>query len=307
MKRNVLRRFVRWTLSRAEALCRRRVDDHLPLITSRAFTLIELLVVIAVIAVLMAVLLPTLSQARKQARAVVCQSNLRQWGVLYATLTAENEGHLPTEHGDYFRNRDQYWWHGWGSRWFDGVEPRWYSANRKIMCCPMAAKAVEPAFGGGQPWGGTFVAWGYPRENYPRGSYGLNSWVHWGYWDAAPNQQDPATVFGRIADVRDPAAVPVLLDCSWTSGNHNDPFSPPPQCDGVPIRTAGTLLNNSCINRHNGYVNSLFLDWSVRKVGLKELWTIRWYGKYDTSGPWTKAGGVQPADWPRWMWRFRDY
>ena len=29
-----------------------------------------------------------------------------------------------------------------------------------------------------------------------------------------------------------------------------------------------------CINRHHGGINMLFADWSVRKVGLKELWTL---------------------------------
>jgi hypothetical protein len=49
------------------------------------------------------------------------------------------------------------------------------------------------------------------------------------------------------------------------------------------------------------------MDWSVRKVGLKELWTLKWHREYNTRGPWTKAGGMQPEDWPKWMRKFKEY
>jgi prepilin-type processing-associated H-X9-DG protein len=61
------------------------------------------------------------------------------------------------------------------------------------------------------------------------------------------------------------------------------------------------------MNRHDGGINALFLDWSVRKVGLKELWNLKWRKDWDTAGPWTKAGGVTPEAWPEWMRRFKDY
>ena len=46
-----------------------------------------------------------------------------------------------------------------------------------------------------------------------------------------------------------------------------------------------------------------FLDWSVRKVDLKELWTLKWHKTYMTDGPWTRAGGVTADQWPEWMRR----
>jgi len=45
----------------------------------------------------------------------------------------------------------------------------------------------------------------------------------------------------------------------------------------------------------------------VRKVGLKELWTLQWHRAFNVAGPWTKAGGVLPENWPEWMRTFKDY
>jgi hypothetical protein len=49
------------------------------------------------------------------------------------------------------------------------------------------------------------------------------------------------------------------------------------------------------------------MDWSARKVGLKELWTLKWTPDVKADNSWTKAGDVRPQDWPEWMRRFRDY
>jgi prepilin-type N-terminal cleavage/methylation domain-containing protein len=56
----------------------------------KGFTLIELLVVVSIIALLVAIFIPTLKSSRNHAKAIVCQSNLRQWGTTLS-LSAEEK------------------------------------------------------------------------------------------------------------------------------------------------------------------------------------------------------------------------
>ncbi len=61
----------------------------------RGFTLIELLVVIAIIAVLAGILMPVFFRARKQARKVTCQSQLRQVSLALEMYTSDCDDLLP--------------------------------------------------------------------------------------------------------------------------------------------------------------------------------------------------------------------
>ncbi len=296
--------------------------------SKRAFTLVELLAVIAIIALLMAILLPTLQRVRRQAKAVACQSNLRQWGTVWAMGTAENDGHLPDwksrqplsgpplrGQGSWLGAWDWYFW------WASSLGPYWgrdvYSQTRKIRCCPMAAKPANPTGEGYRISGGTFLAWGRvgPKDDWPWDSYGpwedhygsygdnIALWgPHWEWENDDPN-------YWRTTHVKGASNVPVLVDSALPDTVIDNIVSGPPPDDAIPTtwRTVTTCWTSCCINRHDGFVNCLFMDWSVRKVGLKELWTLKWYPTFDTNGPWTKAGGVRPEDWPKWMRRFKDY
>jgi len=291
---------------------------------AKGFTLIELLVVIAVIVLLMAVLLPTLSRVRKQARAVGCQGNLRQWGLLFSTELTANNGQM-----DFFPFASEYTeadrdWRG--LCFWPQSERRYGPQIRDLFLCPMASRVdytyETRMYKSGWPTasGGTFIAfWVRPPDGKIRAfSYGFNDTVAvlsmgnsvgwrpdtWpNIWPLWPNYTE------RTPSL---ASIPLMFDCSsWTAGVGSFTLykQPPPPYESLyraPV-VPEYSWSSTCINRHDGGVNYLFLDWSVRKVGLKELWTLKWNPSFDTRGPWTRAGVVEPSDWPAWMRNFKDY
>jgi prepilin-type N-terminal cleavage/methylation domain-containing protein/prepilin-type processing-associated H-X9-DG protein len=252
--------------------------------TRKAFTLVELLVVIAIIALLVSILLPALAQAREHAKASVCLVQLKGWGQLFAMYASEHDGYMPTGHDAGFEDWPRFF-------------RKDYGYADKFRTCPNATLAMD-GVGAHGIWRASNppLFW---QDAGDYGSYGINIWAgnpapgEWGFGNDN---------FWMTTDIKGGLAgnIPVLFDNTWFGIWPDNPgdanISPPPFNTG-----AGSTISSCVINRHYGAINMLFMDFSVRRVPLKEIWTLKWHKNFNTSNFWTKAGGVTPGDWPEWM------
>ena len=263
----------------------------------RAFTLIELLVVIAIIALLMSILMPTLNLARKQARSAGCQMNLHHWGVIWSMYCDDNNG--------YFCGAGTLGWQR--GTWVIALRPQ-YETRSGILECPMATKRSAA----GTEWGGPFntfvMGTGGYADRREEASYGANAWIYYPAPGQTAIQGRPTKYNWKTKDVKGSDRVPLFADTMWRGGGPSEVGTrgDPPQVDGQWLGYDHEMMH-FCIDRHNGFINTLFMNWSVRKVGLKELWTFKWHREFNVYGPWTRAGGCRQTDWPEWMRHFKEY
>ena len=254
-----------------------------------AFTLIELLVVIAIIALLLALLMPSLSRVRKQAKASVCQSNLHQWGLVFSMYDNDSAGRFCSGCSSYNTNDKRHW----------ATALRDYSyQDRQITLCPMAMRPYDD--GGVVPFGA------YRGPDDVLLSYGLNGWVYNAKKSDEAFSRPVENFWGQLS-VKGAGNIPLFADCLHAEGR---PFEhdEPPELEGTMVAfNMSSNMTRFCLNRHQGAVNCLFMDASISKVGLKRLWHLKWHRNYDTSGPWTRAGGVAAEDWPQWMRKLSEY
>jgi len=255
----------------------------------KGFTLIELLVVIAIIALLMAILMPALQRVKKQAKAIVCQSNLKQMSLTFSMYAKDNNGYFHKEAGGNPRHS-----------WVAAMRP-YYSHEPKIRVCPATTKFFSDGLTG------PFVGWGvYGEGALPTvpgwaiegdyGSFGLNGWIanDKGAYHLEKNW--------KTIHVKGGSRIPAFLDCQWVDGLP-EVTDEPPEFDGqCHWQWDYNAIRNFCINRHNGTVNGVFLDCSIRSIGLKELWELNWHRTWLEE----KLTAGTPV-WPDWMKNFKDY
>jgi len=271
----------------------------------RAFTLIELLVVISVIALLMAILMPSLQKARRMGQAVVCRSHLKQWGQIFHLYAFDNDNSLPQSiQGGGLSAQDAYWI----------VATLPYYAEKKIRLCPSTKVVREQPVN--RSHGGTLACWG-PFDpatpdnwwaDFDTGSYGLNEWcsspppgvaLFWGF---------PVENAWRMIDAKGASRVPLFMDCVYVDvfpEDDNTPLAeepPPYEWNNSWGDWGAEAMRMACIDRHDGAINSTFLDGSAARIPLRALWKLKWHKNFDTNNPMTDPD----ANWPKWLQRFRD-
>ena len=281
--------------------------------TRISFTKKDLFVVLGCVVFLLGNLAVTSSNGRARAKEMVCRSNLQKWGAVFGMYTADNNGSFHE---------------GWtvdimcGDRWFDLLQP-YLDDNNDLHCCPTATR-VRQLYGYSTGVTGKFSAWGkfvggplggatsaYPTSlRGSAGSYGINIFVC-NPSAIAVGEADGMTWFWRTTNVSGAGDIPLLFDCMWIDVFAR-PYNEPPEYDGdcPGVDYGGSMYNSmkkACIDRHNAAINMLFMDFSVRKVGLKQLWTLPWHRMWSEKQE--MAGGL-PNEWnnpDHWMYNMKDY
>ncbi|MBN1795371.1 MAG: type II secretion system protein [Sedimentisphaerales bacterium] len=268
---------------------------------TKGFTLVELLVVIAIIALLMGVLMPAINKARKIAYTAICSSNLRQWYIIAEMYTMNNEG---------------FFWEGWDgvsypdSNWWMNALRKYYADIDEIRCCPSATKVAWELDGSPGTGRLPFRAWGYDpgffgTEDY--GSYAVNGWLEHSQRNSESAAQK-LKYWRKIDKVKNAGNVPFMLDAQWIDA-WPEPSHVPPQTQDEPanLGSGGSHMVRVCQNRHDRYENCVFMDGHARKIGLKELWTLKWYDDFDIGGPYGKGAPITAWNTAEWMIPFKAY
>lgn len=219
-----------------------------------AFTLIELLVVVSIIALLVSILLPALGRARQAAKAAVCLSHIRQLGL---SLTCYG-----VEHNDYvvlFSDSGTYWPEELVDSGTLDVDSEVSASSGQLivkcdaLVCPSSEKELRA---------GTL---------FELVTIGLCSRYGNMYYHNSGNAWYQPRKFERF--VQPATAVlsaDVPIDATSTVNSYNGS-----------VFTETWYVGREPAARHNGKINSLFVDGHGETVNLFDIPYYAWLGAYD--------------------------
>lgn len=264
----------------------------------KGFTLIELLVVISIIGLLMAIMMPALGKARKMAQAVVCGTNLKQWGTIWSCYNADYDGSYSTgiprkPDGTMDTTKSV------RGEWAQAIIP-YMNEKLDIFTCPSTKDPPNGDQYGTAKYTHKVKAYDLNSDiRVDRTSYGANLWMY----NISPDfpkdeiQKRPLSWHWRTAyKVKNAANAPLMLDAIYVGGgpmreggqnrdkNLPPKYEPAYSNDFLQNWNPGCEMANFTVNRHNKAVSAVFMDGSARKVKLKELWELKWHRNYNTNG-----------------------
>jgi prepilin-type N-terminal cleavage/methylation domain-containing protein/prepilin-type processing-associated H-X9-DG protein len=254
------------------------IEENYDMSKKNGFTLVELLVVIAIMAVLLTLLTPALTKARKHAKMLVCQTNLRSMQTATVQYFQKYEKGFEYElysgsprHDIYINELSAY---------VDNVDEARYCPSTFV---PENRNATSGHFGSAtEAW--LWVA-DTPEPEY--GSFALNGFIYtdpydvlipvWfaGYEHLFVNTQNKIDRIG--AD-----QIPGFADSVWVDAWPDDTNLIPAGYDLSGIHSNQSHMARLITNRHNDRTNISFMDGHVQNIFLNQLWSFKWHTEFQT-------------------------
>ncbi len=278
------------------------------MVKQKAFTLIELLVVIAIIALLLSILMPALQKVKEQAKAIVCASHLNQWNIIISFFATDNDDRFPSADPDDDGNNEAR-----GQWWFLPFRP-YYIEQEDILICGKAKKKQDPdsataswVADGRYPippkqpepaecWGRKIIDNNHPDVGeWVWSSYAPNSWIMNPKDGTFGSSGIDSYFWGKFVNITSPSRVPLFLDCKHVDGWPLDTDIPDSEEYGV--NDGSGYMRLFTMLRHNKAINGVFGDGSTRRIGLRELWSLKWHPLFDTNNDYATGR----TTFPPWM------
>ena len=295
--------------------------------TKAGFTKKDIAVILGCVVFILCSLNAIGNRGRRKAKEIVCLSKQFKLGQACILFSEENDGYLitmpkrgsPGQPGTYFDDPCSNY------EWAEIIRSK-IDVRGGAALCPEATKLMIKGNGAinttTRSWDTAWGIW-FPsfvcsggvcnRGAYDYGSIGYNEWAkrpaddcHNPVWDTSGWNKSK---FWNSPNVREANSVPLFTGNMSTDAipSHNE--EPPPYHGADPWKMGDIMhsgLRRTCLDRHSGYVNGVFMDLSARPIGLKELWEIHWHrGWFD--GP---SGNIPPAEFndpTHWMYKYPNY